>query len=165
MLKLDVSSAPQNGLSALNSTQMVEEEMLGKAQAVSETGVWEERCKKRSSEKLVKALPWKLHNHNLGWRFSVNPKHFGSPLSMIYKGCTLKPTQSHPMGPHPASVTCTPETSLSPATEAAIATRFVLMFADMLIGSLIITTRSCNWAHFVLIQGALEKCWLFPYKR
>lgn len=70
---------------------------------------------------------------------------------MLSKGVdALESTQHHPVGPHPAShmphaasrirgLSPPGASPPSPAAEAATAATFVLMLADMLIGSLIIT--------------------------
>ena len=124
--------------------------MAGKSSGCQwERGAPEGRCERRSSGTLAKGLPWGLHSHGSGWRFLVNPRHFGSP----------EPPREG------ASRSSPPPAPPSPATGAATAAGFVLRFADMLMASLIITTRSCNWAHSAWIQGALEKRWLFPYRR
>lgn len=141
--KIGCTKCPQMGFSALNSGQMVQEEMLGETRApLAQEG--------RLGGKVqgVKRLPWKWHNHGTGWRVLMSPERFGSTCR--------SPPRATPWGrvlrlePNP-----------SPAAEAAW---FVLMLAAMLIDSLIITAHSCNWARFAAIRGALEKHGHFPCK-
>lgn len=144
--KIGRVECPKTGLPALNSAQMAQGEAAGKIPSCSRES-WGEKVQELAPQP---AAPWLLRE------VLAKPEHSGDIWGCPHCG---HPPQA-PRGAQPpgllAGVWWSREgsrgwgrapASPSPAAQAQ-GSGFMLMLAGMLMGSLIITARSCNWAGF-----------------